>query len=136
MAELAAETRDMDFRLEQVQDFTPTPMTVSTVAWHAGYHPYTLEPVYAAHSADEKQRQRMFFFWYKPEYTQAIRQALQRMGRTDLIGRLCPSGGMRRPPHDTPPQSQGKRRPTGASKDGRQAPNDKKHRATQCRRRG
>ena len=50
MAELAAETRDMDFRLEQVQDFTPTPMTVSTVAWHAGYHPYTLEPVYAAHA--------------------------------------------------------------------------------------
>lgn len=136
MAELAAETRDMDFRLEQVQDFTPTPMTVSTVAWHAGYHPYTLEPVYAAHSADEKQRQRMFFFWYKPEYTQAIRQALQRMGRTDLIGRLCPSGGMRRPPHDAPPQGQGKRRPTGASKDGRQAPNDKKHRATQRRRRG
>ena len=92
MAELAAETRDMDFKLEQVQDFTPTPMTVSTEAWYSGYHPYTLEPVFSAKSPDEKLRQRMFFFWYKPEERQRIVRELKRMGRIDLIRRLYPAG--------------------------------------------
>ncbi len=90
MAELAAETREMDFRLEQVQDFTPTPMTVSTVAWYSGFHPYTLQPVRSARTPQEKLRQRMFFFWYKPEERNRIVQALRRMGRPDLIARLYP----------------------------------------------
>ncbi|MCI5742577.1 MAG: radical SAM protein, partial [Bacteroides sp.] len=63
MAELAAETKDLDFRLEQVQDFTPTPMTVATTCWYSGFHPYTLEPIFTAVSDSEKLRQRMFFFW-------------------------------------------------------------------------
>ena len=88
MAELAAETRDMDFRLEQVQDFTPTPMTVSTEAWYSGYHPYTLEPVFSAKTPAEKLRQRMFFFWYKPEERGKITAALRRLGREDLLDRL------------------------------------------------
>ena len=90
MAELAAETREMDFRLEQVQDFTPTPMTVSTVAWYSGFHPYTLQPVRSARTPQEKLRQRMFFFWYKPEERNRIVQALRRLGRPDLIARLYP----------------------------------------------
>ena len=90
MAELAAETREMDFRLEQVQDFTPTPMTVSTVAWYSGFHPYTLQPVRSARTPQDKLRQRMFFFWYKPEERNRIVQALRRMGRPDLIARLYP----------------------------------------------
>jgi len=94
MAELAAETRDMDFQLEQVQDFTPTPMTVSTETWYSGYHPYTLEPVFSAHSAEEKLRQRMFFFWYKPEERGRIIAELRRMGRADLIARLYPGGAL------------------------------------------
>lgn len=90
MAELAAETRDMDFQLEQVQDFTPTPMTVSTDAWYSGYHPYTLEPVFSAHTQQDKLKQRMFFFWYKPEERHRIISELRRIGRTDLIARLYP----------------------------------------------
>lgn len=90
MAELAAETRDMNFQLEQVQDFTPTPMTVSTDAWYSGFHPYTLEPVFSAHTPQEKLKQRMFFFWYKPEERQHIVAELRKMGRTDLIARLYP----------------------------------------------
>ncbi|MDO4930937.1 MAG: YgiQ family radical SAM protein [Bacteroidales bacterium] len=88
MAELAAETKDMDFQLEQVQDFTPTPMTVSTEAWYSGYHPYTLEPVFSAKSPEEKQRQRLFFFWYKPEERQKIQSELRRLNRPDLLRRL------------------------------------------------
>ena len=65
MAELAALTRDDGFRLEQVQDFTPTPLTVSTTIWHTGLHPYTLQPLFCARSPQEKQRQRQYFFWYK-----------------------------------------------------------------------
>ncbi len=92
MAELAAETRDMDFKLEQVQDFTPTPMTVSTDAWYSGYHPYTLEPVFSARTPEDKLRQRMFFFWYKPEERPRIVSELRRIGRPDLIARLYPGG--------------------------------------------
>lgn len=88
MAELAVLTKDMDFQLEQVQDFTPTPMTVSTEAWSTGYHPYTLEPVYSAHTPEEKQNQRMFFFWYKPEERERIINELQRLNRLDLVAKL------------------------------------------------
>lgn len=90
MAELAAETRDMDFQLEQVQDFTPTPMTVSTETWYSGVHPYSLEPVFSAHGPQDKLKQRMFFFWYKPEERTLITSELRRIGRPDLIGRLYP----------------------------------------------
>ena len=65
MANLAVETKDMGFRLEQVQDFTPTPMTVATVIYYAGVHPYTLKPVFAPKSKQEKMDQHRFFFWYK-----------------------------------------------------------------------
>ena len=88
MAELAVETKALDFQLEQVQDFTPTPMTVSTTTWCTGLHPYTLKPVRSARSATEKLRQRMFFFWYKPEERQHILSELKRMGRSDLVERL------------------------------------------------
>ena len=88
MAELAVLTKRMDFHLEQVQDFTPTPMTVSTEAWHTGFHPYTLQPVFSAKSPRDKQAQRQFFFWYKPEMRRAIMDELRRMGRRDLIDKL------------------------------------------------
>ena len=88
MAELAVITKSLDFRLEQVQDFTPTPMTVSTETWYTGFNPYTLEKVECARSPREKLAQRMFFFWYKPEERRAIEAALRRMGRSDLISEL------------------------------------------------
>lgn len=88
MAELAIITKKLDFHLEQVQDFTPTPMTVATEAWYTGYHPYTLQPVFSAKSQKEKLAQRMFFFWYKPEERRAIINELRKIGRTDLIDKL------------------------------------------------
>ena len=88
MAELAVITKKLDFHLEQVQDFTPTPMTVATEAWYTGYHPYTLQPVFSAKSQKEKLAQRMFFFWYKPEERRAIINELRKIGRADLIDKL------------------------------------------------
>ena len=93
MAELAVLTKKLDFHLEQVQDFTPTPMTVSTEAWYTGYNPYTLEPVFSAKSPKDKLRQRMFFFWYKPEERRNITNELNRIGRGDLINKLYGGGG-------------------------------------------
>ena len=90
MAELAVLTKRLDFQLEQVQDFTPTPMTVSTETWYTGYDPYTLEPVQSAKTPQQKQAQRQYFFWYKPEERQHIEQSLRRIGRIDLINELCP----------------------------------------------
>lgn len=88
MAELAVQTKRMNFRLEQVQDFTPTPMTVSSEIYYSGVHPYTLKKVYTARSADEKQNQRKYFFWYKPECINDIRRSLTRLHRQDLINEL------------------------------------------------
>ncbi len=88
MAELAVQTKDLNFQLEQVQDFTPTPMTVSTEAWYTGFHPYTLQPVFSAKTQKEKLAQRQFFFWYKPSERQNITRLLRQMGRSDLIQKL------------------------------------------------
>ncbi len=88
MAELAVKTKRLDFHLEQVQDFTPTPMTVSTETWYSGFHPYTLEAIFSAKTPVEKLAQRQFFFWYKPEERRNIERELKRIGRTDLITEL------------------------------------------------
>lgn len=88
MAELAAETRQLNFHLEQVQDFTPTPMTMATEMYYTGINPETGENVYVARSMHDKEAQRRFFFWYKPEERKQITQILRRMGRTDLVKKL------------------------------------------------
>ena len=88
MAELAVITKNLDFHLEQVQDFTPTPMTNATETWYTGYDPYTLEPVFSAKSQKEKLAQRQYFFWYKPEARRDIEHSLRRIGRPDLINKL------------------------------------------------
>ena len=88
MAELAVITKNLDFHLEQVQDFTPTPMTNATETWYTGYDPYTLEKVFSAKTPREKLAQRQYFFWYKPEERRNIEQSLRRIGRTDLIAKL------------------------------------------------
>ena len=74
MAELAAITKQMNYKLEQVQDFTPTPLTVSTTCWATGFHPYTLEPIYSAKTPKEKQEQNKFFFWYKNDNNKKFRK--------------------------------------------------------------
>jgi radical SAM superfamily enzyme YgiQ (UPF0313 family) len=88
MANLAIQTKNMDFRLEQVQDFTPTPMTLATVIYYSGYHPYTMEKVYTARSQRDKREQRKFFFWYKREYRKSIIRELKDKGRQDLVDKL------------------------------------------------
>ncbi|MBK7633479.1 MAG: YgiQ family radical SAM protein [Saprospiraceae bacterium] len=88
MANLAAETKDLGFRLEQVQDFTPTPMTVATEIYYSGVHPYTLQPVETPKTAEDKKTQNNYFFWYKPEFKNWIRQRLQKLNRPDLAARL------------------------------------------------
>lgn len=80
MAQLMLETKMLDFKLEQVQDFTPTPMTLSTTIYYTGINPYTMEQVYTAKTKDEKLEQRKFFFWYKPEFRHEIEYELRAMG--------------------------------------------------------
>lgn len=90
MANLAAETKDMGFKLEQVQGFTPTPMTVATVIYYSGYHPYTLKKMNTPKTKQEREDQHRFFFWYKPENQKWIRNTLKKVDRFDLIDRLLP----------------------------------------------
>ncbi len=122
MAELAVITKRLDFHLEQVQDFTPTPMTVATETWYTGFDPYTLEPVFSAKSQHEKLAQRQYFFWYKPEERPAIEQSLRRIGRADLIPQLYsdrPSQSSKSSPyadhrtkhHSQEPRQEKRRRP-------------------------
>jgi uncharacterized radical SAM protein YgiQ len=91
MANLAAETKDLGFQLEQVQDFTPTPMTVAEVIYYSGVHPYTLQPIATAKTREEKLAQNRFFFWYKPEFRTWIRSRLHKLNRPDLAERLLAS---------------------------------------------
>lgn len=88
MAELAVATKRLDFHLEQVQDFTPTPMTVATEIYYSGYHPYTGERIYTAHTPQEKLAQRRYFFWYDRTYRPDIERSLRRLHRSDLIAML------------------------------------------------
>ncbi len=88
MANLAAETKDLGFQLEQVQDFTPTPMTVAEVIYYTGVHPYTLKPIKTVKTREEKQAQNRYFFWYKPEHKDWIKSRLAKLNRPDLAERL------------------------------------------------
>lgn len=91
MAELAVETKSLDLHLEQVQDFTPTPMTLSTEIYYTGIHPYTGERVFTATTPEEKQNQRKYFFWYDKTYRVDIERSLRRLHRPELIARLFPA---------------------------------------------
>lgn len=91
MAELAAITKNLNFKLEQIQDFTPSPMTLATEIYYTGYHPYTLERVYTAITKQQKNAQHQFFFWYEPANKKAIVQELKKMNRPDLIQKIFPN---------------------------------------------
>lgn len=88
MAELACETMQQGFRLEQVQDFTPTPMTLATAIYYTGIDPYTQKPVYVAKTKDDKVNQQRFFFWYKAENKRWLSDTLRKMGRKDLLDKF------------------------------------------------
>ena len=95
MAELAVETKDMGLQLEQVQDFTPTPMTLSTEIYYSGFNPYTGEKVFTATTPAEKLAQRKYFFWWDRTYRMDITRSLERLHRPDLLRRLYPPTGRR-----------------------------------------
>lgn len=88
MAELAAVTKKLNFRLEQVQDFTPTPLTLATTLFYTGYHPYSLQKISCAKTETEKKDQNMFFFWYKKEFREKIIRILKKIKRPDLIKKI------------------------------------------------
>ena len=111
MANLATETKDMGFQLEQVQDFTPTPMTVATVIYYSGVHPYTLKPHKTVKDKEEKLNQRRFFFWYKRENHSFIKQSLNKANRPDLIEKLI--GTKKTEPRQVPKWLEKKRNSRG-----------------------
>ena len=88
MANLAVETKELGFELEQVQDFTPTPMTVATVIYYSGCHPYTLKQYYTPKTKNEKQKQQRYFFWYKKENQDWIKNTLIKAKDPTLLTRL------------------------------------------------
>lgn len=90
MAQLALEMKKMGYRLEQIQDFTPTPMTLSTEMYYTGIDPTTMKPVYVATTPGDKADQRRLFFFYKPEMQRDIIQSLRRSGNAAYIAKLFP----------------------------------------------
>ena len=84
--ELAEAVRDMGYMPEQVQDFYPTPSTMSTCMYYTGVDPRTMKPIYVAHDPHEKAMQRALIQYRKPENYKLVREALERAGRRDLIG--------------------------------------------------
>lgn len=88
MAELAVKTQQLGYRLEQVQEFTPTPMTLSSVMYHTGLDPYSQESVFVPFKKEDRMLQRKFFFWYKPENRNELQLFLQRRGMQQIASRL------------------------------------------------
>ena len=88
MAQLAVDLKQMGYRLEQIQDFTPTPMTLSTEMYYTGIDPSTMKPVYVAVTPADKADQRRMFFFYKPELKGEIIRSLRRTGNEKYIARL------------------------------------------------
>lgn len=91
MQDLAAEVKSLGIRPEQVQDFTPTPMTLATLMYYTGYNPYTGKKVYVARKIEEKRRQKEYFFWYRKDLSGSgsaskIHQGRMRLPRPPLSG--------------------------------------------------
>ena len=84
--ELAEYCRDLGYNPEQVQDFYPTPSTISTCIYFTGVDPRTMEPVYVPKSPHEKAMQRALIQYRNPRNRDLVREALRKAGRTDLIG--------------------------------------------------
>ncbi len=107
MAMLAATTKQLHLHLEQIQDFTPTPMTLATEIYYTGIHPYTGEKIFTATRAEEKLAQRKYFFWYDATYRPDIIKSLHRLHRPDIIQMLYPSRSFY---NELPKKSQKKKR--------------------------
>lgn len=84
--ELAEYVRDIGYMPEQVQDFYPTPSTISTCMYYTGVDPRTMQPVYVPHNPHEKAMQKALMMYRKPENYDLVKEALIKAGRQDLIG--------------------------------------------------
>lgn len=93
MAQLAVDMKQMGYRLEQIQDFTPTPMTLATEMYYTGIDPSTMKPVYVATTPADKADQRRLFFFYKPDQQRDIIASLRRHNLTHYISKLFPGKG-------------------------------------------
>ena len=90
MAQLALDMKRMGYRLEQIQDFTPTPMTLATEMYYTGIDPTTMKPVYVATTPADKADQRRLFFFYKADQQRDIAASLRRHGLAHFIPRFFP----------------------------------------------
>ncbi|NJC89393.1 MAG: YgiQ family radical SAM protein [Desulfuromonas sp.] len=89
MVEVALFLKRHNLRVEQVQEFTPTPGSLATCIWHTGRDPFTDEVVYVPRDARERRLQKALLLWHLPEQQADVREALKKAGRTDLLGELC-----------------------------------------------
>jgi uncharacterized radical SAM protein YgiQ len=85
MADLAVQTRKLNMNLEQVQDFTPTPMTLASVMFYTGLDPYTLEKIYIPRSIKDKKIQQLFFFLFDKKKRSELKTELYKIKRSDII---------------------------------------------------
>jgi uncharacterized radical SAM protein YgiQ len=83
MKDLVAEVKSLGIKPEQVQDFTPTPMTLSTLMYYTGFDPYTGKKIYVARNIEEKRKQKEYFFWYKKELRNNGPMAQWSKGKTE-----------------------------------------------------
>jgi radical SAM superfamily enzyme YgiQ (UPF0313 family) len=88
MADLSVQIQKLNMKLEQVQDFTPTPMTLASVTYYTGLDPYTLEKIYVPRSIKEKKIQQLFFFLYDKDKRKELKAELIKIKRFDIIKRL------------------------------------------------
>jgi uncharacterized radical SAM protein YgiQ len=88
MAELAGSMRQIGYKPEQVQDFTPTPMTLATAIYYTGVDPYTLKPVFSAKSIIEKKAQQKYLLYYKPEVKTEIKRDLLKLNKVEIFNRI------------------------------------------------
>ena len=93
MQHLANETRQLNFKLEQVQDFTPTPMTLSSTIYYSGIDPYTGKEVYVARNKQDKQRQLNYFFWYKSDNKTGRQFTPKQLSSKDKYHKTYPKKG-------------------------------------------
>ena len=90
MAQLASDIAKTGYKPEQVQDFTPTPMTLSNVIYYTGLNPYTKESIYTPVTEKAKRLQQLFLFWHKPENKALIQKTLRESGNQHFIKALFP----------------------------------------------
>jgi radical SAM superfamily enzyme YgiQ (UPF0313 family) len=106
MVEVALFLKRHELRVEQVQEFTPTPGSLATCLWHTGRDPFSGEPVYVPRSPTERRLQKALLLWHLPEQAADVRAALKDCGREELIDELCGGAPSRR-------ASRSPARPTG-----------------------